>query len=180
MNKFYLTGIGSRKLLREDYPVICRDIKKIIAAVADFAILRSGGAEGADSAFELAAYYNGMAMEIFVPWNGFNGRWSSQQDGIYSNLENEAGAEAIAQDFHPNWKALSPGAKKLMTRNTYQVLGQDLQTPSSCVLCFTPDGKGGGGTGQALRIAKAYRIPIYDFGKEPSDPQTVLDWISSQ
>lgn len=32
-------------------------------------------------------------------------------------------------------------------------------------ICWTKNGSGQGGTGQALRIAKAYNIPIFDAGK---------------
>lgn len=52
---------------------------------------------------------------------------------------------------------------KLHARNCYQVLGADLRTPTQFVICWTPRGSGEGGTGQALRIAKAYNIPIFDL-----------------
>lgn len=45
----------------------------------------------------------------------------------------------------------------------YQVLGYDLKTPSDMVICWTKDGGASGGTGQALRIAKDYNIPIYNL-----------------
>jgi hypothetical protein len=45
------------------------------------------------------------------------------------------------------------------------VLGLDLETPSKFIICWTKNGKGQGGTGQALRIAKEYGIPIFDAGK---------------
>ena len=52
-----------------------------------------------------------------------------------------------------------------MARNGYQVLGADLQTPTDFIICYTKDGKGEGGTGQALRIAKDYDIQVCDFGR---------------
>jgi hypothetical protein len=58
------------------------------------------------------------------------------------------------------------GAKKLMARNMYQVLGQDLETPTSFIVCWTKDGKASGGTGQALRVAKKYNIPIFNLYNE--------------
>ncbi|NMA16004.1 MAG: hypothetical protein GX935_02005, partial [Erysipelotrichia bacterium] len=33
------------------------------------------------------------------------------------------------------------------------------------IICWTKNGSGSGGTGQAIRIAKAYDIPIFDAGK---------------
>jgi hypothetical protein len=72
-------------------------------------------------------------------------------------------ARQIARKYHPGWSYLSPAAKKLMTRNTFQVLGSDLETPVSFVVCWTIGGKISGGTGQALRIAKDLGIPIFNL-----------------
>lgn len=36
-------------------------------------------------------------------------------------------------------------------------------------MCWTPEGKITGGTGQALRIAKHYEIPILNFGSNSLD-----------
>lgn len=62
-------------------------------------------------------------------------------------------------------------------RNVLQILGQ--RTPftlkSKCVVCWTPDGADGsstetsiltGGTGQAIRIAKAYGVPVFNLYNE--------------
>lgn len=50
-----------------------------------------------------------------------------------------------------------------MSRNSYQVLEKDLNTPVEFVLCWTKDGKASGGTGQAMRIAKDKNIPIFNL-----------------
>lgn len=71
----------------------------------------------------------------------------------------------IAEKYHPYFQNLSEDIKKLHARNSHQVLGKDLNTPASFIICYTPKGKGTGGTGQALRIAKDYNIPIFDAGK---------------
>ena len=49
-----------------------------------------------------------------------------------------------------------------MARNTYQVLGLDLMSPVDFVICWTPLGRDDGGTGQAIRIANAHNIPVYN------------------
>ena len=49
-------------------------------------------------------------------------------------------------------------------RNACQILGMDGETPVSMVICWTPKGLRTGGTGQALRIAEAFNIPIFDLG----------------
>ena len=57
-----------------------------------------------------------------------------------------------------------------MARNSYQVLGRNLDDPVEFVICWTPGGSGSGGTGQAIRIAKDYQIPVFDLGS----PETKL------
>lgn len=120
-------------------------------------VLRSGGANGADLAFEQGVDRAYGAKEICLPWRGFN---NSDSDLIVSDRK----AFEIAERYHPYWFHLKEGAKKLQARNSHQVLGKDLNTPSSFVICWTKNGKGQGGTGQAIRIAKAYDIPVYDAG----------------
>ena len=123
-------------------------------------ILRSGGANGADSAFEKGCDKENGPKEIYLPWKNFN----EKKDGIYQYEFCEK-AFSLAKQYHPNFDLLSKGGKALMARNSYQVLGLDLQTPTDFIICYTEGGKGNGGTGQALRIAKEYGIKICDFGR---------------
>jgi hypothetical protein len=120
-------------------------------------VLRSGAARGADSAFEAGA---GELKEIFLPWPGFNGSRSS-----FSSPPPHA--FSLAARHHPAWDRCSPAAQKLHARNSCQVLGPDLKTPSSFVICWTPGGSGSGGTGQALRIADHHDVPSFDMGVFP-------------
>lgn len=151
VNRHY-AGIGSRET-----PL---DIMAFMTKIARWLdrrdyVLRSGGADGADTAFAKGSTHK----EIFLPWEGFNGSWGSPvvDPAIWTR------AEQIASNFHPAWDRCSPAARKLHTRNVYQVLGADLKTPSRFVVCWTKDGKASGGTGQALRIAEASRIPIFNL-----------------
>ena len=148
------TGIGSR----ETPPDILMLMTSLATALSKHNyILRSGGAEGADSAFELGATYK----EIYLPWNGFNGK---VVDGVSYLLpiETEQAREYV-YDYHPNGLYLKAGAFKLMVRNTYQVLGASLHNPSDVLFCWTSDGRASGGTGQAMRIADDYNIPIINL-----------------
>lgn len=154
--KYYYTGIGSRSTPKE--------ILDCFASMAKwFAengfILRSGGADGADDSFEWGCDYARGKKEIYLPWNGFNGRYL----GIVID-ENDKKAFELAEQFHPNWSNLGYNSKKLIARDGYQVLGKDLNTHSLFVLCYTESGSGKGGTGQAIRIAKHYNIPVFDAG----------------
>jgi cell division GTPase FtsZ len=59
--------------------------------------------------------------------------------------------------------------RKLHARNAMIVLGKNLDDPVDFIICWTPGGTGSGGTGQALRIARAYGIPVYDLGDKNGD-----------
>lgn len=128
--------------------------------------LRTGGAQGADSAF-----FGGLAttdlVEVYIPWEGFQGftRANPQICNIADltpSLLNTA--FAVAEEHHPAWHMLTGPAQRLMARNSFQVLGPDLETPSDCVICWTPKGEIKGGTGQALRIAASHDIPVINLG----------------
>lgn len=152
----YYAGIGSRETTQE----ILQHFEYIASVLAKKGFtLRSGGAKGADSAFEIGCDRVKGLKEIFLPWRGFENSSSK----LY-NISDEA--MRIAATYHPYWYNLSQGAQKLQARNSYQVLGYDLNTPSNFVICYTKGGKGSGGTGQAIRIAKANNIPVFDFGEE--------------
>jgi hypothetical protein len=150
--KFY-TGIGSRETPPEIQGIMTQIASKLNEQGFT---LRSGAAKGADSAFEAGA---GGNHEIYLPWGGYEGRTGS---GYIPNPSKEA--MDLAAQHHPNWGAVTQGARKLHARNSHQVLGQDLNSPSDFVLAWTPGGKGGGGTGQAIRLARAQGVKVFDLG----------------
>lgn len=134
-------------------------------------ILRSGGAHGADSAFEGGALLGAGRTDIYLPWRNFNGH----QSPLYEVCDE---ALKMASQYHEVWNHLSQGAQKLHGRNCYQVLGKDLMTPSSCIICWTPDGANGtsiptskatGGTGQAIRLAVHHHIPVFNLQATPEE-----------
>ncbi|MGV8863278.1 MAG: hypothetical protein ACOH2T_19190 [Pseudomonas sp.] len=167
MSQIY-AGIGSR----QTPPHILTMMENVAYLLGkDGATLRSGAADGADRAFEFGAMAAGGKLEIFIPWKGFNGSTSPlfipSQDAF-----------TIAAAVHPNWAACSQGAKRLHARNVHQVMGADLKTPVISIICWTPYGQGGGGTGQALRTAKlmAPEVEILDLGRNDAF-QRVSDWL---
>lgn len=129
-------------------------------------LLRSGGADGADSAFEKFS----SNKEIFLPWDGFNGY---QHDGEsyfdYLQCPGWSIAKQSVEAFHPNPKKLSSAGRRLMARNAMQILGRDCKTPADVVICWTKDGKEVGGTSQAIRIARAKNIPVLNLGNSRTE-----------
>lgn len=148
-------GIGSRSCPNEflDYFTLAGSFLAIEGLT-----LRSGGANGCDKAFEDGCNAVGGKKEIYLPWNGFNGSKSNL-------VVKDQRAFDIAKKYHPYWYNLKDGAKKLQARNSHQVLGWDLKSPTNFILCWTKNGEMVGGTSQALRIAEDYNIPIFNFGK---------------
>lgn len=140
MNKTY-AGIGSR----ETPLTVCSLFSEIASLLEEHGyILYSGGADGADKAFE-----NGVKKDsnkvIFKAWQATKESMN------------------LASTVHPAWHNCSEGAQKLHGRNCFQVLGEDLKTPVDFVLCWTQKGKAVGGTATAINLAKLNNIPIFNF-----------------
>jgi hypothetical protein len=136
---YYYTGVGARKTPNNILAFMTKIAEKL--ATVDH-VLRSGGAAGADSAFERGA---GTFKQIF------HANQATQQ------------AMDIAAYFHPAWNSCSPFVKKLHGRNAFQVLGINLNDPSKFLICWTPGGGIVGGTGTAISIAEYYKVPVYNL-----------------
>lgn len=109
-------------------------------------LLRSGGALGCDKVFEEAV--------------------SKQNAQIFKM--NDATNESMlhAAKFHPAWNKLNLIVKKLHGRNSMIIMGEKLDNPVDFVLCYTTDGKASGGTGQGIRVANYYNIPVFNLYKK--------------
>jgi len=154
-------GIGARKT-----PIDILALMEILAfrLAEQGHVLRSGAAYGADQAFEKGCDAANGRKEIFIPWNGFQGRNARIEVGVMAGVE--AKALQLAAELHPNWAACSDAARMLHARNCYQILGSFLDEPVTDVVCWTPNGSGEGGTGQAIRLARRFGIPVWDLGDQ--------------
>lgn len=152
------TGIGSRTT-PEDVQHVIRSIAQQLAESGWH--LRSGHADGADLAFEMGCIMGDGTKEIYLPWKGFNKAPQNHQDYLVVRPTPEL--HDFSANYHPNWKACSQAAKLMHMRNGLQMLGTDGDQPADMVICWTPNGSRIGGTGQALRIADAYNIPVFDL-----------------
>lgn len=154
-----LAGIGSRQTPS--------NILNEMTILGDWAksnghFIYSGHADGADWAFELGAQESCVA---FLPWFGFNKHLVSRARLVV--VQQNEYLRSIVYQYHPTPKKLSRGAMSLMCRNTFQVLGgtigQEDFDRAKVVICYTPDGKDSGGTGQAIRIAMSHGIPTLNM-----------------
>lgn len=178
----YYAGIGSR----ETPPNILSEMKAFGFLLAQMGYtLRSGGADGADTAFEQGCDFRNGLKEIYLPWKLFN----RNKSPLFEITDN---ALAMAkQVYGPRWVILKHSVRRLHARNLYQVLGATLDNPSSFVLCFTQDGcetyktrtKETGGTGQAIACATMfpalYDIPVFNLKNEGAKKR-LLDYLNLQ
>lgn len=157
------TGIGSRVT-----PAPILALMGAVSAKMDRLgfTLRSGGANGADSAFEA----NSTKKEIFLPWGGFNGLYHDGKEYFdYLSCPGRELAQDSVKQFHPAPTRLYERGWKLMARNAMQVLGRDCKSPTDVLICWTKNGKDVGGTSQAIRIARFHNIPILNMGNSDTE-----------
>lgn len=127
--------------------------------------LNSGGADGADTAFEDSTLAVDGDCNIFLPWPNFNNhkgeRFTRPKPDAYP----------IAATLHPAWSFMKPPVKALLARNIHQVLGWSLNDPVDFVVCYTTDGAESaaqytirtGGTGIAIQLADKLNIPVFNL-----------------
>lgn len=175
MDKVY-AGIGSRETPDE----VCHAMRSLAQSLGNKGwTLRSGrgkkkvdskpNTSSADHAFEAGARSVLGKCEIFLP-NEYLYK-SIEEIDCYreSNYIGDVvgsvlGCKIIARLLHPNGKNLTPQALELHARNTYQIIGKDLNSPVNFVVCWTENGELKGGTAQAIRLAKLLNIPIINYG----------------
>ncbi len=152
-------GIGARKTPPE--------ILTLMAASAtllgnDRYICCTGAAIGADQAFANGAHNTGGMVSLYLPWYSYESDWVNSIRGPLTKVdtlkENDIDAITSVYEFHPAANNLSQGVLKLHARNYLIIINTDF------VICWTPNGKTTGGTGQGIKIAQSIGIPIYNLG----------------
>ena len=187
----YYAGIGSRET-PEDVGAVMKSIADSLGKKGY--ILRSGGANGADTFFERGACVSEHTADIWLPWPRFNGRTSK----LFPTEKHFT----VGEKIHPVWERLVPAVRKLVARNMAQVLGVDFdvehvlacidkkETPhpqdswSSFVLCWTKDKAQShlqvtsrtGGTGTAIKLASILGIPVFNLANESAKAR-LEQWV---
>ena len=138
-------------------------------------LLRSGGADGADTAFETGVDQSDAKgrKEIFLPWRRFN----ENKSPLYPP------PPAAFHEAYQTRKTISYMPRKirlLMARNCQQVLGAECKPEpgnhSRFVICWTKRGEYVGGTSMAMEVADRYHIPIFNLYHNPKlDICSILD-----
>lgn len=172
-NRHY-AGIGSRTIPAK---VSYEMTKLAIELDAMGYTLRSGNATGSDQAFASGA----TKAQIWLPWRDFEKEFQNEHPEHRYRLvgtphcpgDDDPEAWDSVEKFHPNFDnmhKLCEGREagkyytflKFMSRNYRQVRGLG-EPDSEFVVCWTHDGTAVGGTGQAIRIANHYDIPVFNM-----------------
>lgn len=183
------TGVGSRETPSD----ITLLMEKIGFALANTGwTLRSGGAAGADQAFERGMFecvgydqpYGWTPGEIYLPWEGYEGHFKHTHGGMnilpsQISLPFDKTAEAMAMGVHPAWEACKQGARRMHTRNVFQVLGPTLDIPSKMLIAWTRLDKRNnpkGGTATAIKLAKENGVEVFNLNI-PEHFDRISKWI---
>lgn len=162
MNKYY-AGIGGGVMPEEIRKKFFQIANRL---AAEGWTLRSGGADGADAAFEHGCDMLQGKKEIFLPWKGFNKSTSP----LYLDRPINPRLLEIARNLYPRWSGAGEGTRRLHTRNVQQILGKealDASEYSRFVCCYTDrsykDVQAIGGTMFGIKLAETHNIPVFNF-----------------
>ena len=175
---FAYAGVGSR-----------RTPPDILDAMADIAqtlgdagtTLSTGGAYGADKAFETGALRTDAPITVHTPWPGYNGYRPGRDPETDIDVVHPKSTESVqgrsyaelAREHHPYWNRCSRGARALFVRNVSILAGaldgDDGTLPVRAVIAYTPNGlpvgREAGGTGHTLRTADSLGIPCVNLSR---------------
>ncbi len=166
--RFYYAGVGSR----ETPPKTLQLMRRIAGGLEKIGgVLRSGGAKGADQAFE-SGVRDAQNKEIFRPAEGTLRR---DRYGVYHGALDSA--VAAARLAHPYFARMRPErfSYQAHARNAHQVLGPECTDPVQFLVCYTPDGaeielecvspEVTGGTRTAVVIADHHGVPVFNLAR---------------
>ena len=188
-DSFAYAGVGSR----QTPPGILEAMADIAQTLGDAGTaLSTGGAHGADKAFETGALRTDAPITVHTPWPGYNGYRPGRDpetdiDVVHpkpaSTVEGRAYID-LARDNHPYWNRCSRGARALFLRNVSILAGalddDGEMLPVIAVIAYTPNGlplgREAGGTGHTLRAAAALGIPFVNLSPRtpPGDNAAAL------
>jgi hypothetical protein len=149
------TGVGSRRppeKIGKKMTIYSRVLEQLGFT------LRSGKAKGSDTFFE-----NGVAnptyKEIF--------KWKDAQPWAFDRVKLCMPNDRPKPEESGGYDYWTDHVKGLLARNMMQVLGENGDSPSKFLVCWTPEGDYNtskvGGTGYAIRCALQEGIPVYNL-----------------
>lgn len=177
-DSFAYAGVGSRRTP----PDVLHAMSDIAQTLGDAGTaLSTGGADGADKAFETGALRTDAPITVHTPWPGYNGYRPGRDPETDIDVLHPKPASTVnghsyidlAREHHPYWNRCSRGARALFLRNVSILAGaqgDDRRTlPVCAVIAYTPNGlptgREAGGTGHTLRTAAFLDIPCINLSR---------------
>lgn len=164
--------IGSRDLTPEQTD-ICERLGQWL--VSHGHIISTGNAEGADQAFARGGNsVDPTKVHLWLPWYRYERQAivPGNQVVLFTALSDQLQTLllTLAEKFHPAWGKLTQGGQKLQGRNGLIILDRipeptellfpKIELMTDRVLALPSSRPGGGGTGQGMRMAQNYGIPV--------------------
>jgi hypothetical protein len=179
-----IAGIGSRKTPAD----ILNQMEELGRLCQSLGVwVRSGHAPGADTAWEKGASDRCI---VYLPNANFGSAKfytthitcladanSQRSHSSWQAFEIHEAALKRAKDsvaiYHKGSHHLKEFGRRCHTRNYFQIMGsKEQEVPVKGVICWTPiskNGKATGGTRQAIDLARAHGIPIFNLFNTPVD-----------
>ena len=163
----YYAGVGSRETPED---VLAKMVRVGELLAREGWTLRSGGAVGADSAFETGSDNAGGSKQIFIAEDWMSAKRAqanvkgARSDIIGYDARDEEIATRALSALEKDISEYSRVGKALQCRNVRQVLGEDKVTHSDVVIAYTKGGALKGGTATALMIARQNGRPVLNLG----------------
>lgn len=124
----------------------------------------------ADKILELSSKY----VEIYTPWKKFN----EYETKHYYNTES---SKNTAKEHFSGWEKIPDSVKAFLARNVRMVFGDKLNSPSLCVITWSPDSahlpnEVSQKTGKAsfiIKMASTYGFPVINLARK--EAENILD-----
>lgn len=119
--------------------------------------------------------------EIFLPWKKFN----TDVDATLAYPKEDA--YRIGAFYHTKLNDLAGPVKGFIARNVHVLLGGELNTPLSLLICYTEDGsevtkgmdyKKAGNASFFIRVCEDLDIPVFNM-KQPDAKERLIEYIKS-
>lgn len=175
-----VAGIGTRHPPTDD-----ADLNETMRVFCYFAVkmgwhLRSGAAIGMDSWFERLWDNN---KEIFIAKERISGKRHGYDGANFVEGPLEVAAFNIMKHIHPKGSKLKGIAKAMHTRNIFQILGEDLNTPVDLIVYYAKfDDEGAeitDGTRTAVVLGKQRGINEFNLIL-PDERTRLLEYIGTE
>ena len=184
-------GVGSRATPRE----VLAGMSDVAQVLGDAGLaLSTGGADGADRAFEAGALRTDAPVTVHTPWPGYNGYRPGRDPESDIDVIHPGAGDAVrglsflhlARKHHPAWDRCRRGVRALFLRNVSILAGaldhDGTVLPVRAVIAWTSNGRAhgreAGGTGHTLRVAAELGIPVLNLA-ERTPPQRNADALAA-